>query len=128
MDHPLTSLDWKLLLAVPAIPLAAFVLQIFFGKRLPRKGDWLPTAGMFVVMCITVRMLFVALGAAGHGPFFHESVREGGPVFGWFYQAAEKDPSLNKNKVARVARAARAARASGHAEHKSEPFQTTQER
>jgi len=95
MDHPLTSLDWNLLLAVPAIPLAAYVLQIFLGKRLPGKGDWLPTAGMFVVMCITVRMLFVALGAAGHGPFFHESVREGGPVFGWFYQAAEKDPSLN---------------------------------
>ena len=95
MDHALTSLDWNLLLAVLAIPLVAFVVQIFFGRRLPRGGDWLPTAGMFVVMCITVRMLFGALGAAGHGPFFHESVQEDGPVFGWFYQAAEKAPGLN---------------------------------
>ena len=68
MEHALTTLDWKLLLAVLGIPLGAFVVQIFFGRRLPRGGDWLPTAGMFVVMCITVRMLFVALGAAGHGP------------------------------------------------------------
>ena len=95
MDHALTSLDWNLLLAVLAIPLVAFVVQIFFGRRLPRGGGWLPTAGMFVVMCITVRMLFGALGAAGHGPFFHESVHEGGPVFAWFYQAAEKAPGLN---------------------------------
>ena len=95
MDHALTSLAWNLLLAVLAIPLVAFVVQIFFGRRLPRGGDWLPTAGMFVVMCITVRMLFVALDAVGHGPFFHESVHEGGPVFAWFYQAAEKAPGLN---------------------------------
>jgi len=95
MEHALTTLDWNLLLAVLAIPLGAFVVQIFFGRRLPRGGDWLPTAGMFVVMCITVRMLFVALGAAGHGPFFHESVHEGGPVFEWLYQSAEKAPGLN---------------------------------
>jgi NADH-quinone oxidoreductase subunit L len=95
MEHALTTLDWNLLLAVLAIPLGAFVVQIFFGRRLPRGGDWLPTAGMFVVMCITVRMLFVALGAVGHGPFFHESVHEGGPVFEWLYQSAEKAPGLN---------------------------------
>ncbi len=96
MEHPLTAFDWKLLLAVPAIPLAAFVVQIFIGKHLPRKGDWLPTAGMFVVMCITVRMLLVALDQAHHGGgFFHQSADEGGPVFAWFYQADNKPAALN---------------------------------
>jgi NADH-quinone oxidoreductase subunit L len=47
------ALDWTLPLAVLAIPLAGFVVNVFVGRSLPRKGDWLLTGGMFVVMAIT---------------------------------------------------------------------------
>ena len=88
MDN-LTALDYKLLLAVPLIPLMAYVVQIFVGKKLPRRGDWLPTGGMFIVMCITVYMFLKAVNA--DGAFFHESAKEGGPVYRWFYQTEVKD-------------------------------------
>ena len=84
---------YRLLLAVPLIPLVAYVLQIFFGRHLPRRGDWLPTGGMFVVMCITVYMFSTFIAA--EGGFFHESAAEGGPVFAWLYQSADKLPGLN---------------------------------
>ena len=90
---PLTSLDWQLLLAVPLIPLVGYVINLFFGKYLPRKGDWLLTGGMFVVMCITVVMFFKALAA--DGVFFHESVKEGGPAYGWLYTPGRKAEGLN---------------------------------
>ena len=52
--------DFRLLMAVPLIPLLGYIVQIFFGKHLPRKGDWMLTGGMFVVMCITVYLGFKA--------------------------------------------------------------------
>jgi len=84
---------YRLLLAVLLIPLVAYVLQIFLGRHLPRRGDWLPTGGMFVVMCLTVYMFTTFISS--EGGFFHESAAEGGPVFGWLYQSAEKLPGLN---------------------------------
>lgn len=36
------------------LPLAAFVIQIFFGKRLPRQGDWLPTSAMFIGLILAI--------------------------------------------------------------------------
>ncbi len=76
--------DFWLLLAVPAIPLLGYVLQIFLGKRLPH-GDKLLTLGMFVVMCLTVYLGAKGLYAAHHGErFFHES-RAAGLSFGWLY-------------------------------------------
>ncbi len=36
------------------LPLAAFVIQIFIGKRLPRQGDWLPTAVMFAGLILSI--------------------------------------------------------------------------
>ena len=83
-SHLFTSLptwQWQLLLAVPLIPLVGYVIQIFWGKHLPRQGDWLLTAGMGVVMCITVYMFFIARGhSSGEGYFIAESLRDG---FGW---------------------------------------------
>ncbi|MDA1263492.1 MAG: NADH-quinone oxidoreductase subunit L [Planctomycetota bacterium] len=104
--NPLTIAQWKWLLAVPLIPLAGYVIQIFFGKHLPRKGDWLMTGGMFVVMCITVTMFFVAyghtsVGVDGHAgsAFFAESVRPGpeGQTFSWdwLYMSRAKDAGLS---------------------------------
>ena len=67
--------DFKLLLAVPLIPLVGYVVQIFFGRFLPRKGDWLLTAGMFASMCIAVLMVAKAInhGFSSSEPFFHLS-------------------------------------------------------
>jgi len=38
------------LLAVMLLPLAAYAIQIFFGKRLTRQGDWLPTGAMLLAL------------------------------------------------------------------------------
>ncbi len=76
--------DFKLLLAVPLIPLIGYVLQIFLRGRLPH-GDKLLTGGMFVVMLITVFMAFKAIAAAYAGEaFFHESASTGFAL-NWFY-------------------------------------------
>jgi len=76
--------DFKLLLAVPLIPLVGYVLQIFLRRRLPH-GDKLLTLGMFVVMCLTVFLGAKALHAAHAGErFFHHS-SEAGMTFGWLY-------------------------------------------
>ena len=65
--------DFKLLLAVPLIPLVGYVVNIFFGRRLPRQGDWLLTGGMFVSMAITVLMAAKAIYWAytQDTPFLH---------------------------------------------------------
>ena len=57
------DVDFKLLLATPLIPLTLYVVQIFFGRHLPRKGDWLLTGGMGVVMIITLWMAAKAIYA-----------------------------------------------------------------
>jgi NADH-quinone oxidoreductase subunit L len=76
--------DFKLLLAVPLIPLFGYAIQICIGRKLPRKGDWLLTSGMFVAMCITLYMGAKALAHAyggAHGeaatPFAHSSLEHG---------------------------------------------------
>ena len=44
-------------LIILLLPLAAFLVQIFFGKRLPRQGDWLPTGTMFVCLLFSILIL-----------------------------------------------------------------------
>jgi NADH-quinone oxidoreductase subunit L len=102
--NTLSIFDYKLLLAVPLIPLVGYVVQLFFGRKLPRSGDWLLTGGMFVVMCITVYMFLAK--AIGHVPgtenlpFFNESFRtEGAPVFRWLYSSSD---SVSPNIVAGI--------------------------
>ncbi|MBI3843502.1 MAG: NADH-quinone oxidoreductase subunit L [Planctomycetes bacterium] len=41
-------------LTVLALPLIAFVLQVFVGRFLPRQGDWLPTLAMAVALALSV--------------------------------------------------------------------------
>src|SRR5262245_30964127 len=43
------------------LPLAAFVVQVFAGRRLPRQGDWVPTGAMFLCFAIAAKMFFVDL-------------------------------------------------------------------
>ncbi|MBC8328608.1 MAG: NADH-quinone oxidoreductase subunit L [Planctomycetes bacterium] len=42
------------LLAVPLLPLAAWVLQVCFGRFLPRQGDWLPTGALAAAAVIAI--------------------------------------------------------------------------
>src|SRR5262245_18788817 len=86
--------DFALLLAVLAIPLAGYVLQIFLRRKLPH-GDKLLTLGMFVVMCITIWLGAKGLHAAYRGErFFHES-SENGLSFGWLYSKSVVPASEN---------------------------------
>lgn len=99
--HPET--DFKLLLAVPLIPLTGYLIQIFFGRFLPRKGDWLLTTGMFITMCITVLMFAKALYHAysgdhdgGHAEAFWHHSSEAGMTWSWLFQSTEApDSPLN---------------------------------
>src|SRR5690349_180154 len=86
------AIDFELLLAVPLIPLFGYAIQIFFGKRLPRRGDWLLTGGMFVVMCITVYMAAKAISAAYAGEEFLHASREHGGTFSWLYRDRPESP------------------------------------
>lgn len=44
------------------LPLGAFVINIFFGKRLPRKGDWLSTGAIGISFLLAYILLFQILG------------------------------------------------------------------
>jgi len=48
------------------LPLAAFTIQIFFGKRLPRSGDWVPTVAIFASLILAINVFGQVLSA--HDP------------------------------------------------------------
>ena len=56
--------QWALIILV--CPLIGFVLQVFLGKKLPRQGDWLPTAFIAVPLGISIYMVTRLFGAE-HG-------------------------------------------------------------
>jgi NADH-quinone oxidoreductase subunit L len=84
--------DFKLLLAVPLIPLIGYILQIALRGRLA-WGDKLLTGGMFVVMCITVYLAAKSIAASYHGGEFLHHSSEAGMEIGWFYSNLEAVPS-----------------------------------
>ena len=45
------------------LPLAAFVINILLGKRLPRKGDWVSISAIGVSFVLAWSMLFTIIGA-----------------------------------------------------------------
>ena len=51
----------QLSLIILFLPLAGFLLLIFFGKRLPRQGDWLGTALVSVAFAASLFIMFVKL-------------------------------------------------------------------
>ena len=78
-------------LAILLCPLAGFVVQVFFGKRLPRQGDWLPTGCMLIALGIASWMMTVLFSTA-HGieePHSWEIMQ------GWLSSGGEKGLSLN---------------------------------
>ena len=82
--------DFLLLFIALVIPLVGYVLQLSFGRFLPRKGDWMLIGGMGVTASITVYLAAKALKAAYAGEeFFHHSGEEAGLWFHWLYSSAE---------------------------------------
>ncbi len=45
------------------LPLAGFVLLIFFNKKLPRHGDWIATAVIFIALLLSAIVLAVKLAS-----------------------------------------------------------------
>ena len=78
------SIDFKLLLAVPLIPLVGYVLQISLRDKLPH-GDKILTTGMGVVALITVYLAFKAFAAGNAGESFFYDSKDVGWQIGWFY-------------------------------------------
>ena len=54
------NLCWQALIIL-VLPLLAFVVQIFWGRKLPRHGDFVPTAAMGVGLVIALKMFVVDL-------------------------------------------------------------------
>lgn len=63
------------LLAIPLLPLGAYAIQIFFGRLLPRKGDWLPTGAMFVALCIASYFFYQVFFGHPSASFMVDSVK-----------------------------------------------------
>ena len=43
------------------LPLLSFIVQIFIGKRLPRKGDWVSIGAVAITLCLSLSMFGVML-------------------------------------------------------------------
>src|SRR5687768_18062300 len=59
----------RLAFVILVLPLIGFLIQVFFGKRIPpreRQGDWIPTAFIFGSFLIACYMVFHLLSSA-HG-------------------------------------------------------------
>ena len=56
-----------LALAILLLPLAAFAAQIFFWRRLPRQGDWLPTAAMGAALACAIALFVQMLAVSAPG-------------------------------------------------------------
>ena len=52
------------------LPLLAFVVQIFFGKKLPRQGDWVSIFAIMTSLILAI-IMFVSM-LAGYDPDFKE--------------------------------------------------------
>jgi len=67
MNNELCRLAFVILI----LPLVGFVIQVFFGKKIPplkRQGDWIPTLaifGSFAIACYMTWLLLASPGGAG---------------------------------------------------------------
>src|SRR6185295_357864 len=76
-----TPTDIYLLLSVPLLPLAGYIIQIFVGRKLPRKGDWLLTSFMFAGLGISLFEFAKCLGV--WSPEFAVSSKKMGLEWPW---------------------------------------------
>ena len=52
-----------LILLIPILPLLGFVIQVFFGRRLPGGGAWVPLTFIAVAFLLSLRIFVQALSA-----------------------------------------------------------------
>ncbi|TAH39360.1 MAG: NADH-quinone oxidoreductase subunit L [Planctomycetota bacterium] len=76
------------LLAVPLLPLAAWMLQATIGRFLPRQGDWLPTGAMAVAAAIAIYWCVQVFRL--HDPDFLLSTARDG--YGWRFLYSGQAP------------------------------------
>jgi NADH-quinone oxidoreductase subunit L len=57
---------------VPALPLAAFFVQLLLGKRLPRDGDFVGIAAIAASLVVTIGIVAQVIGHHGAEPFVVE--------------------------------------------------------
>ena len=53
----------ELFLLIPILPLVGFAIQVFFGRKLPRGGDWVPLTCIGVAFLLSLRIFVQALSA-----------------------------------------------------------------
>ena len=56
------------------LPLLAFVIQIFFGKKLPRQGDWVSITA--IVTSLVLAVIMFASMISSYDPNFKEEAEE----------------------------------------------------
>ena len=62
--------DFSLLILF--LPLVAFIINIIFGKRLPRQGDWVSVGAILITLILSLSLLMNML--MNWDPnFFHET-------------------------------------------------------
>ncbi len=66
----------NLTIPILLLPLLAFTIQIFFGKRIPRQGDWISNSAIFLSLFLSI-YLFYGMWSK-HDPLYKESI-----VFDW---------------------------------------------
>ena len=54
------------------LPLLAFIIQIFIGKRLPRQGDWVSISAILITLFLAAYM-FISMLSQYDPNFKHES-------------------------------------------------------
>ena len=53
------------------LPLIAFIINIFFGKRLPRQGDWVSVGAILITLLLSLS-LFIGMLSNWDYKFSHE--------------------------------------------------------
>ncbi len=56
-----------LALAITVLPLCAFMVQVFFGRFLPRQGDWLPTSAVAGSLIMSLYLLITGVFGSPEG-------------------------------------------------------------
>lgn len=70
------------LCAIPLLPLVGYIIQLFIGRKLPRKGDWLLTSLMMTGLGIAIYEFAKCLG--NWSPDFQVQSRNMGLSWSWF--------------------------------------------
>jgi len=48
-------------IAILLLPLIAFVIQIFIGKKLPNRGDWVSISSVVITLCLSISLFVMML-------------------------------------------------------------------